>query len=147
VIRAATESDLPAILDMGARFYATTTYAQLADYCRDSAAGLARVMLDGGVLLIAEHDGRPIGMVGLLLGPFLFNAAHTTAHEVMWWVDPEARDSGAGVALLRALEPACRAKGAAVIQMMTLDGSPPQAAALYERLGYRPSEHAFSKRL
>ncbi len=136
---------MPAILAMGAEFYATTSYAGWAEYAPESVEVLARMMIDGGVLLLAEVDGRAVGMVGLVLAPFLFNHAHTTAHEVMWWVSPAARATGAGVELLRAIEPACREKGARAIQMMTLANSPAQAAALYAKLGYVPTEHAFSK--
>lgn len=145
MIRAANESDIPAILDMGARFYAATSYAGFSDYCHDSVAVIVRMMLADGVLLLAEHEGEAVGMVGLCVAPFHFNHAHRTAHEVMWWVDPEARSTGAGVALLQAVEPACREKGVTAIQMMTLADSPRHAGQLYERQGYRLTENAFTK--
>lgn len=143
-IRNATQADVEAIVSMSARFYATTSYAEFADFDPDAAANLANLMIDTGVMLIAETD-RPVGMVGLIVSPFLFNAAHKTACEVVWWVDDDQRGSGAGVALLRAIEPACRAHGCTAIQMVHLANSPPQAALLYERLGYVHSESSYTK--
>lgn len=145
IVRRATQDDAPAIIAMGAKFFADTSYAAFADYSDASASVLVAMMLDGGVLLVAENDGVLIGMAGLVVTPFLFNHALKAAHEVMWWVDPAARRTGAGAALLHAIEPACRAAGAAVIQMIHLADSPPQAAALYERAGYVHSESSYTK--
>lgn len=144
-VRAATAMDMPAILEMGARFYASTEYTAIAPYCYGSAALLGQLLLDTGVVLVAEREGQLLGVVGLSLVPFLFNRSVITAHEVMWWVDEEHRDSGAGVALLRAIEPACRAKGASAIQMLHLATSPRQAGVLYRRLGFSLSETLYFK--
>jgi len=144
-VRKATEADIPAIVRMGAQFYATTSYREFADYDEDTASTLVAFMVDTGICLIAEDEGRPVGMVGLVVAPFMFNNAHKTAHEVMWWVDPSERNTGAGVALLRAIEPACREAGCVAIQMVHLADSPPQAGLLYRRRGYEHTETCFTK--
>lgn len=144
MIRAATPADIPAIVEMGRKFYAATAYQAVAPFDADSVAGLAGMMIDTGVLLVAD-EGDLVGMVGLYVGPFMFNAGLKTAHEVMWWVDPEAQGRGVGKQLLAAIEPACRARGAVSAQMVVLESSPPQAAALYERMGYRHSETSYTK--
>lgn len=145
IVRNATESDIPAIVWMSDCFYDTTSYAGFADFDPDAAEHLARVMIDTGVMLLAEADGKPVGMVGLIVAPFMFNAAHKTAHEVVWWVNDDQRGTGAGIALLRAIEPACRAQGCTAIQMVHLSNSPPHASLLYERLGYVHSESSFTR--
>lgn len=144
-VRAATDADLEAAIAMGARFYETTSYQAIADYCPDSARLVGRILIEQGVLLVAERDGRLVGMVGLVVAPFMFNHRVRTAHEVMWWVDPDEREGGAGAALLRAIEPACRAKDVRAIQMLHLATSPPQAALLYRRLGFVHSESSYMK--
>jgi GNAT superfamily N-acetyltransferase len=146
-IHAATEADIPAIVAMSARFYETTSYAVFAAFDPRAAESLARNMIDGGVMLIAEDDSGPVGMVGLMVVPFMFNPAHRVAYEVVWWVNPDAQGLGAGKALLQAIEPACRAKGCTAIQMVHLASSPPQAAALYERLGFAHTESSYTKEL
>lgn len=52
-------------------------------------------------------------------------------------VRPEARDNGVGSALIRAAERRAAARGSAVLAISVgIDN--PRAAALYDRLGYRP---------
>jgi L-amino acid N-acyltransferase YncA len=142
-IRPATEADIPAIVAMSARFYETTSYAGFAAFDPQAAEALARNMIADGVMLVAGDE--PAGMVGLMVVPFMFNPAHRVAYEVVWWVNPDAQGMGAGKALLAAIEPACRAKDCAAIQMVHLASSPPQAAALYERLGFAHTESSYTK--
>lgn len=144
-VRKATLADVPAIVRMGAKFYATTDYRHFADFCPDTVGDLVGVMIDRGVCLLAVRDGEPVGMAGLVVAPFMFNRTKTAAYEVMWWVDPDAQGEGAGKALLSAIEPACREAGCDAIQMVHLATSPPQAGALYERMGYRHSESSYTK--
>jgi GNAT superfamily N-acetyltransferase len=146
-VRNATEADVPAITAMARKFYGTTAYANFTPMSDDTVSGLARTMIDSGVMLVADRDGELVGMAGLFVGPFLFNNAIKTAHEVVWWVDPDAQGMGAGKALLGAIEPACRARDVHAIQMVHLSTSPPQAAALYERMGYHLSESCYTKEL
>jgi GNAT superfamily N-acetyltransferase len=142
-IHAATEADIPAIVAMSARFYETTSYRSFAAFDPDAAEALARNMIDSGVMLMAGD----VGMVGLMVVPFMFNPDHRVAYEVVWWVNPEAQGTGAGKALLAAIEPACRAKGCTAIQMVHLANSPPQASALYERMGFAHTESSYTKEL
>lgn len=144
-IRKATEADLPAIVGMSACFYETTSYAGFASFCPDSVESLARQLVETGVFLIAEHEGQPIGMVGLIVAPFMFNNAHRVAYEVVWWVNPDAQGQGAGKALLAAIEPACKEADCTAVVMVHLHNSPPQAAALYERMGFGLTETSYTK--
>lgn len=143
-IRRADVSDAADILAMGQRFYHTTHYADFAEYDEFTVASLIDLML-AGVLLVAEHEEAVIGMVGLIVSAFPFNASLKSAHEIMWWVDEGAQGLGVGKALLEAVEPACREAGCAMIQMTHLTSSPPQAAALYERMGFALCESSYSK--
>lgn len=145
-IRNATPADIPAIVAMGERFYATTRYREFAEFCAETVAELAHTLIDRGIVLLAEADtGDVVGMVGLFVAPFMFNRDRCAAYEVMWWVNQDAQGAGAGKALLAAVEPACRAAGCHAAQMVHLTTSPPQAAALYERLGYAHSETSYTK--
>lgn len=145
MIRPATLDDVPGIVDMSRKFYATTSYAEWAEFNPDTVADLATNLTENHVMLVADLGGRLAGMVGLFVAPFMFNADKTGAYEVVWWVDPVAQGEGVGKALLAAIEPACRAKGADSIQMVHLKSSPPQAAAIYERMGYGHTESSYTK--
>lgn len=148
LIRQATLADVPAIVAMSERFYATTEFPERLRFPFDAetVANLATSLIDH-VLLVADDGESLRGLVGLFVLPFMFNAGHTSAHEIVWWVDPEAQGSGVGKGLLAAIEPACRAKGAEAIYMVHLASSPPQAAAIYERHGFVLTESSYVKRL
>lgn len=148
IVRPATHDDVDAIVSMSREFYATTDYAKHAPMCDDTVANLACMLIDTGVMLVAvDGRGRHVGMVGLVVAPGMFNRETTGAHEIVWYVDPEAQGAGAGKALLAAIESACRERGATLIQMVHLSTSPPAAAALYERNGFRYSESCYTKEI
>lgn len=144
-IRRATEADADRCVAMGGHFYATAYYAETIPYDPASGRVIFDYLLTQGILLVAEAEGAIVGMVGLVVAPFIFNTAHRSAHEVMWWVEPGRRASGAGLALLRAIEPAAREAGVVMIQMMNLASSPEHTSKIYERLGFKHSESSFSK--
>ena len=146
MIRPAVETDIPAIVKMARLFYDTTTYADITPMDDETVSDLARQLMDS-VLLVAEKQGQLVGMVGLVIAPFFFNRSILTAHEVVWWVAPGVRGSRTAYALLRAIEPACKAKGAQAIQMVHLSTSPPQAGGLYQLAGYTQTETAYTKRI
>lgn len=145
LIRKATLADVPVIVAMSDRFYATTSYHAWADFCPDTVADLAANLVENHVMLIAEEQGQVIGMAGLFVAPFMFNGSKAAAYEVVWWVNPDAQGQGAGKALLAAIEPACAERGANAIQMVALASSPPQAAAIYERMGFAHTELSFTR--
>lgn len=142
-VRQAIERDVADIVRMSRAFYATTTYREYADFDEATVTALAEALVRDHVMLVAEADGQVVGMVGLFVVPFMFNHGHQMAHEVVWYVDPEAQGAGAGKALLAAIEPACKAKGATGIFMIHLSNSPPQAAEIYQRMGYAHSETVY----
>lgn len=144
-IRPATEADVDGIVAMSAKFYVMTSYRGFANMDEETVADLVRTLIEGGVMLVAEDAGALIGMAGLFIGPFLFNKHKLGAYEVVWWVNPDDQGAGAGKGLLLAIDAACREKGCAIIQMVTLSTSPPQAGAIYERLGYAHSETSYTK--
>lgn len=146
MIRQATRADVPAIVDMAMRFYAVSGYERIAPIAKESAAGIVLVCIDAGVMLVAEReDGSIAGMVCLHIEPYLFNIDTTIAQEIAWWIEPDARGGMLAARLLKAAEAAAREAGASVLRMGVLHDSPPQAAALYERMGYSPSDRAYLK--
>lgn len=144
-VRHATLADVPVVVAMSERFYATTSYATWADFSPSTVEALATNLAQNHVLLMAEDDAGVCGVVGLFVAPFMFNADKTGAYEVVWWVNPEAQGKGAGKALLAAIEPACKARGVDTIQMVHLASSPPQAAEIYARMGYAQTESSWTK--
>jgi GNAT superfamily N-acetyltransferase len=145
MIRRATQADMDSVLRMGERFYRSSHYTSMADFCRESARKLVQMVIDAGVLMIAEQDGQDVGMVGLVVAPFMFNNDKIGAYEVFWWVEPEARGGMAAWRLLKSIEQVCAEMGVTLIQMVVLSDSPERAAKMYERAGYVHSETSFTK--
>lgn len=104
---------------------------------------LRALMSDGGLYVV----GEPVrGMAGVLVYPAYFNAAQISAQELFWWVDPQARGTGAGRMLLDALEAHARERGAHTLTMIALDDVDGERVAnLYRSQGYRPLERNFVK--
>lgn len=147
MIRSATHDDIDAICSMARKFYATTEYATITPMDDASVSDLAAGLLEHGVVLLAFNDGEPVGMIALVISPFMFNRNVLTAHEVAWWVDPSVQRLGVGSTLLDMAESACRDAGAVSMQMVTLSTSPPAAAKTYLRAGFEHTETCFTKGL
>jgi predicted GNAT family N-acyltransferase len=88
------------------------------------------------VLALSEEDGAPLGTGRLLFGEV---AAKKTGGDPAVGslgrlaVLPEARGLGVGVALVRGIEEAARARGLSVVDL----GAQVHALGFYERLGYQ----------
>ncbi|GAV40361.1 GNAT family N-acetyltransferase [Streptomyces acidiscabies] len=102
----------------------------------------ARQEAGGSTYLIPWLDGRPVGRAEVLWtgceAPEV-QAAHPGCPEINGlYVWPEhLRSQGIGTALVRAAEEWALARGVEVMGL-GVDDRNPRAAALYERLGYRP---------
>lgn len=147
MIRQATRDDIDAITAMSAKFYDTTEYNAHFPFDRESVERLCELLIDQGVALIATMDEKPVGMIGLVIAPFMFNHDFLAANEVVWWVDPAVQGLGVGSGLLQFAERHCRERGAKTMQMVTLSNSPEVAAVTYQRAGFRHSETCFTKGL
>jgi GNAT superfamily N-acetyltransferase len=145
VVRLAAECDKADCLRMGRDFYETTTYTGIAPWCEESCSALIDDLLARGLLLVANYNGRAVGMLGCYIAPFLFGRSQLMAHEVFWWVDADWRGSDVGAQLLAHMEAEAAARGVSAIQMLTLSTSPPHAAAAYRRAGYQHTETMFTK--
>lgn len=146
MIRRATQDDLCRIVEMSEAFYPTTKYAVRAPFDAPSTAVLAQRLIEHGIMLVAEVEGKVVGMVGLVVGPFMFNISVNGAYEIVWWVEPEHQGSRIGYQLLKQVEEEAKQfENVVLIQMASLATSPPQVAKLYEKLGYVQSETLFTK--
>ena len=85
----------------------------------------------GQVMLVAEVQGRPVGMA---FGLFDKERAKT-GHAAGMWVDPDARGRGAGRALLDAAIAWARSRALDRLELWVTQGNSP-AVRLYERAGF-----------
>lgn len=144
-IRSAKIEDDGALIAMGRKFYESLPYKDVA-YDEASAARWLAFMRKAGVLLVAELDGKPIGMAGGLYSPFVFNDNHLVGAEILFWVEPEHRQAKIGSALLAALEDDAHSRGAIRWSMIAIEGTQDRIGKIYEREGYTLHEHTYAKR-
>lgn len=141
MIRAATATDVPRLVEMGRRFRAETGYAKHLAENPTKMAELAGQLAEAGSLLVSERNGELVGMLGFIVYPH-FISGETTGGEVFWWVEPEHR--GEGVKLLREAERLARTQGAKTMQMIAPTD---RVATLYLRLGYEFVEASYQRAL
>lgn len=144
-IRNATHDDIPRIVEMAGRFYETTAYAEQVPMAKESAAGLAILTMESGVMLVVECDKAVVGMACLFVDRFTFNINRTVAHELAYWIEPEHRGGMLAARILKAIEAACLERGVDWIHMAHLPTSPEMTGQLYERFGYTCSGTNYMK--
>ena len=147
LIRPATSDDVPRIVAMAERFYPESGFLAIAPLDPSQVEGLVIITMETGTMLVAEKGGEVIGMACLHVDHFVFNLSAKIATEIAFWIEPEHRGGALAVRMLSAIEVACRAAGAHWVRMAALPSSPPQAAALYARMGYAPDGIYFMKAL
>lgn len=141
MIRAATEADIPRLVEMGRRFRQESTYAQYLADNPEKMEELGKTLLAANGLLLAEQDDGITAMLGFIVHNH-FISGEKVAGEVFWWAEPERR--GDGVRLLRETENRARGVGAKYMQMIAPNA---RVAAFYERIGYEFVESTHQKAL
>lgn len=135
-VRRATEADIPAIVDMGARLHETGPWADV-EYDRAAVAGFVATILQSGAVFLSED-----GMCGGAIFPFYINPAFKTATEFFWWA-PKG-----GQPLRDAFERWAKENGASAVLFSGLyNDRLPALTRIYRRVGYAPGELSFVKRV
>jgi GNAT superfamily N-acetyltransferase len=149
-IRNGSPADACALAKLGAQFFEQSQFADIMEYAADDvAASLNQFMSHAAfICFVAEADGVIVGAIAGVLAPVYYNRDHLSGEELFWWVDPAHAAQGVGLRLLSALEREAADRGAISLQMKSIDRlNGERMAKVYERRGYRPSEHSFIKRL
>lgn len=155
MIRAAVPADYDEIAGMLADFHAAagTQYTRFDKPSAIQTIAYLATLPAGAVLVakagMADRAGvNIIGVIGGIIVPVFVDFAQLQAHEAFWWVRPEARRTGAGIALIAALEQWAIAGGAKTLTMVSFHGSGHEAVGdLYRRRGYAPFEYHYIKDL
>lgn len=154
-VRPATPDDYAEIASMLEDFHRAAG-TQYTKFDRESAIKMIEhlVTLRTGTVLVAQADmgdRAGVSLRGVIAGiivPVFVDFSQLQAHEAFWWVRPEARGTGAGVALVAALEQWASDGGARTLTMVSFHGSHHEAVGdLYRRRGYSPLEYHYLKDL
>lgn len=150
IVRPARPEDLPALLRMLRAFHAASPCIDYIPFCHVSMVETAiRLSTDPkSCFLVGEVESEVHAMIAGVSSPHYVNAAHFTAHELFWWVDPEARSTRVGVRLLEAFEDWAKSIGSSTLFMAsTVTLTPEKLARFYRRKGYDAVDVNYAKNL
>lgn len=143
------DDDLSGLVEMARNFYAASPY-QSVPFSEESALRWYARMAEAGLLFCAKDGDEIAGVVGGLSAPFLINDTYNVGVELLWWVEPKYRGTGAGELLLNAIEAKARELKLAKWTMVSLASAelhPSAVGKIYERRGYVLTERAYTKDL
>jgi GNAT superfamily N-acetyltransferase len=141
VVRAATEEDIPRIVDL-------FTYGSLVGGKEDPTdlpsyrSAFSEIARGPGGILVAELAGQLVGVCQLIVFRHLQNRGGLCAEVESVHVHPDHRGHGIGGVLMGAVVQRARDLGCYRIQL-TSNNARPEAHRFYERLGFEPSHRGF----
>jgi hypothetical protein len=104
---------------------------------------LATKGMNEGTAFIAKKGYEPVGALGAILSPNLYNPNITTLSELFWYVLPEHRNTRAGVLLFSAFN--SKGESLADEANLSLLGSSTINMKTLEKRGFLLKEFAFTK--
>ena len=95
-------------------------------------------------ILVAEHNGKIVGGVGIVYVPFIWNQSILVGDEVFWWAYPQAPFRTGRALFDFAIKLVEKEKGARPV-FRSLDTSPEHIGKFYERQGLTKFESAYTR--
>jgi len=130
-VRDATREDVDVLLELVERLESELPPLPYPDDPAERERGKVERMVDDGVALLAEDDGRPTGYALARFG----DHGPTTVYVSDLWVDASARGKGLGSELLQRVAAKARERGCTHV-VLDVDAANMRAIAFYERLGF-----------
>lgn len=145
-IRPANKFDLNHVLDMLRRFREATPIDLMRECDNETYVNTLfhHIILGGGIALIAEKDDQPVGMIIGIKDQNIWDPDIKILRELVYWVEPEARNSTAGYKLL--LEYNKQAKQLVEedkIKLYTMTKMVNSPDLDFERFGYKKTEEVW----
>jgi GNAT superfamily N-acetyltransferase len=147
-IRLATyDDDIEAFARLGIRDHERSQYAHIP-YCVGSVMKMLVEMIDDGMLLIAEHEGKVVGAIGGRISVVDFNHRFRSGAMRFWWVDTPYQKTRLSVQLLDELERIAIDRGCHVWMLCSVDEERERPLArFFGRRGYVLTERTYLKNL
>lgn len=142
MIREATKNDIPFIVKEGIKFlkYHPAKISDGLDV--EYLCELANELIEGHVVLIAEKDGNPIGMIAGQITPVVFNPNCLILQELFWWMKEDHRNSLIAFKLYDAFKQ--KAKDLKIDKLIMVSTEyTPTLFRYYKKKGMRPVEQSF----
>lgn len=148
MIRAALPEDIPSLIEMGRAFNEEAGYAETVPFDEDSFKVTLAILGTAGLLLVADVNGKAVGMAAADVAPSICNHSVRVGQEAFWYVHPDHRTGKIGKNLLAAIECAAQSQGATIFHVVAEEGKRSRALArIYEAAGFSPVARTFRRRL
>src|SRR3990172_4990705 len=137
-VRRATENDVPFLLAMAPVMHAESPRFRSLDYSEEKVFHLFHWLISSGEggLLVAEMEGKIVGMLGFVVGEFFFGRDRY-ASDLFVYVTPESRGGSAFLRLVKAFEAWANEFGVAEKLLGVSTGiHTERTVRAYEGLGY-----------
>ena len=144
-VRVADAADLSALVGMVEAFLRDTSYGTAIEADRRVITANVGRFIDGeiGRMFVATRDGQPVGLLAATVYVNLLTGRRDGS-EIVWWVDPKDRRSGAGMALLKVAEAWMCEQGAEASHLVAWND---RLVRVYGRMGYLKMETVCRKAL
>jgi len=99
-VRRAVPEDKDWVIGVAAKRMLSEELKRPDYYNEENCKQLFDVGMINGIILVAEHNGVPVGCISGIYCPNLFNANLKILQEIFWYVVPDERNGRAGLLLL-----------------------------------------------
>ena len=145
MIRPGTARDIPVVVSMAEDFWQETIYRD-EEFQPSFVSAMIQRSLDDELCVVYEYEDKVIGFVCGVKGPILANEDVFAGTEIALWVEPDYRGSGAGRALIEAIEARAKECQIKYWNMVYMEASmPDEVRGLYKSMGYRLNESLYTK--
>jgi hypothetical protein len=135
----ATVEDIPALVEMGAKFHAMSPHKFMGDYDPQATARMVAFMIDSPQAVLMTNGE---GVIGGTYAPVYFAPSTWMIEENFWWAGKD------GFALLEAMLIHAKGWGAAFCLLSTLENEHSKAIdRLLTRKGFRLMERRYIKEI
>ena len=149
-IREATIEDMPAILTLGEEFFKVSGIPAFCRFNLKSCSILIRQLIqgDGATILVLEHAGEIVGILGAYLVLMPFNLDHINCQEMFWYIAPAHRGGTGALRLIKALFAWAEANGARSISMAAMEAQDREKVTkLYKAMKLQKLEEHWTGRI
>lgn len=144
-IRNATADDLDVLLTLGALMHAESIelYPPVEREHARKSLDVAIAMPNNFLIVLAEDDGEPIGMMTAIAGPYSFSSRLRAASDLLF-VIPERRGGTAAMRLVRWFKNWGDSVGADSATLSVATGvSPERTGRFFELMGFRSMQMTY----
>jgi len=146
IIRQAVLDDTEATLALIEEFYEESLKEYGLSFKVETLIDTIFNFITNHIGLVAEKDGKIIGVIGGVVMPSIFDKDQKIAQEVIWYITKEERKGTMGIRLLKAFEEECVKRGAKFISMIYMGNLlSDELKRFYEKLSYKLMENHFIK--